>query len=169
MNKQFFFSVALVLLSPLAFGQGAAFDYADDAFRYSDFSQTERPVFGVLAATMLLWVAMPVTCLVMPAGSGLLQPLGVKHQPNVYVVQQSKYISGPADKQHRGKLSIGQFGLDSGGRYDNGSRRWRRTAFGVTYSQSANFFDYTDVRGLNNNPNSSIAQTYVNAANMRLI
>ena len=62
MTKQFIFSTSFVLLAHLAFSQGAAFDYADDAYRYSDFSQNGTARFGVLAATMLPWVEMPVTC-----------------------------------------------------------------------------------------------------------
>ena len=76
---------------------------------------------------------------------------------NTFLGQQTTSSSG--------KVSIGQFSLVLPGRNNNNSSRWRRTAFGVSYSQSANFFDYIDVRGINNNPNSSLAQTYINSAN----
>ncbi|AUD01773.1 hypothetical protein [Spirosoma pollinicola] len=164
MNKQFFFSVALVLLSPLAFGQGAAFDYADDAFRYSDFGQTGTARFRALGGNHAALGGDASNLFGNAAGLAFYNRSELSISPTFTSVNNQNSFLGQQTNSTGGKLSIGQLGLILAGKSDRGGR-WRRTAFGVTYSQSANFFDYTNARGLNNNPNSSIAQTYANAAN----
>ncbi|MFD2935246.1 hypothetical protein [Spirosoma flavum] len=164
MNKQFFFSVTLVLLSPLAFGQGAAFDYADDAFRYSDFSQSGTARFRGLGGNHAALGGDASNLSGNAAGLAFYNRSELSISPTFTSVNNQNTFLGQQTTSNGGKVSVGQFGLVLAGK-SNGSRRWRRTAFGITYSQSTNFFDNVDARGLNNNPNSSIAQTYVNGAN----
>lgn len=164
MNKQFSLSVALVLLSPLAFGQGEAFDYADDAFRFSNFNQTGTARFRALGGNHAALGGDASNLFGNAAGLAFYNRSELSISPTFTSVNNQNSFLGQQTSSTGGKLSIGQFSLVLAGRSDN-NRRWRRTAFGISYSQSANFYDYTDARGLNNNPNSSIAQTYVNAAN----
>jgi hypothetical protein len=164
MNKQFFFSVAFGLLSSLAFGQGAAYDYADDAFRFSDFSQSGTARFRGIGGNHAALGGDASNLSGNAAGLAFYNRSELSISPMFTSVNNQNTFLGQQTTSSNGKVSVGQFGLILAGS-SNGSRRWRRTAFGVTYSQSANFFDYIDVRGLNNNPNSSIAQTYINGAN----
>lgn len=164
MNKQFYFSIALALSSPLAFGQGAAFDYADDAFRFSDFTQSGTARFRALGGNHASLGGDASNLFGNAAGLAFYNRSELSISPNFTSVSNQNNFLGQQTTSMGNKVNVGQFGLVLAGK-STGSSRWRRTAFGITYSQSANFFDYTDARGLNNNPNSSIAQTYVNAAN----
>lgn len=164
MFKQFFFSATLVLLSPLAFGQGAAFDYADDAFRFSDFNQSGTARFRGIGGNHAALGGDASNLAGNAAGLAFYNRSEVSISPSF---MSSNNQSNFLDQQTTGsnsKVSIGQFGaIFAGG--TNGSRRIRRSAWGITYSQSANFFDYSDARGLNKNVNSSIVQSYANGAN----
>ena len=164
MNKQFLFSVAFGLFSSLSFGQGAAYDYADDAFRFSDFSQSGTARFRGIGGNHAALGGDASNLSGNAAGLAFYNRSELSISPMFTSVNNQNTFLGQQTTSNNSKVSVGQFGLILAGN-SNGSRRWRRTAFGVTYSQSANFFDYLDVRGLNNNPNSSIAQTYINAAN----
>ncbi|GAB2539725.1 OmpP1/FadL family transporter [Spirosoma aerophilum] len=164
MNKLFLLSGALVLLSPVAFGQGAAFDYADDAFRFSEFTQSGTARFRALGGNHAALGGDASNLFGNPAGLAFYNRSEFSISPTFTSVNNQNSFLGQQTNSTGSKVSIGQLGLVLAGSSNN-NQRWRRTAFGVTYSQSANFFNYTDASGLNNNPNSSIAQTYINAAN----
>lgn len=164
MTKQFFFSAALVLLSPLAFGQGAAFDYADDAFRFSDFTQSGTARFRGLGGNHAALGGDASNLFGNAAGLAFYNRSELSISPSFTSSNNQSTFLGQQTTGSMGKVSIAQLGaVFAGG--TNGSRRWRRTAWGISYSQSTNFFDYSDARGLNNNQNSSLLQTYVNGAN----
>jgi hypothetical protein len=165
MIKQSFFTVALMAASRLAFGQGAAFDYADDAFRYSDFSQNGTARFRGIGGNHAALGGDASNLSGNPAGLAFYNRSELSLSPMYTSATNQSTFLGQQTSGSSGKVSVGQFGLILPGRNNNGSSRWRRTTFGIGYSQSANFFDYIDARGLNNNPNSSIAQTYINSAN----
>lgn len=164
MNKQFFFSATLVLLSPLAFGQGAAFDYADDAYRFSDFNQSGTARFRGIGGNHAALGGDASNLFGNAAGLAFYNRSEISISPTFTSVNNQNTFLDQQTNSSAGKVSVGQFGaIFAGG--TNGSRRWRRSAWGVTYSQSTNFFDYNDAHGLNNNRNSSLLQTYVNGAN----
>ncbi|WP_020597955.1 hypothetical protein [Spirosoma panaciterrae] len=164
MTKPFYFTVALGLLSHLAFSQGASYEYADDAFRYSDFSQNGTARFRGIGGNHAALGGDASNLSGNPAGLAFYNRSELSISPMFTSANNQNTFLGSQINSSAGKVSIGQFGLILPGS-SNGSRRWRRSAFGVSYSQNVNFFDYVDARGLNNNPNSSIAQTYINAAN----
>ena len=164
MNKQFIFSVAFVASSSLAFGQGAAYDYADDAFRYSDFSQSGTARFRAIGGNHASLGGDASNLFGNAAGLAFYNRSEISISPTLTSINNQNTFLGQQTNSSNSKVSVGQFSLILAGN-SNGSSRWRRTAFGVSYSQSANFFDYFNVRGLNNNPNSSIVQTYINGAN----
>lgn len=164
MNKQLLFSVAFAVSSSLAFGQGAAFDYADDAFRFSDFNQSGTARFRAIGGNHAALGGDASNLFGNAAGLAFYNRSEISISPTLTSINNQNTFLGQQTNSSNSKVSVGQFSLILAGN-SNGSRRWRRTAFGVSYSQSANFFDFLDVRGLNNNPNSSIAQTYINAAN----
>ncbi|MBD2704959.1 hypothetical protein IC229_30295 [Spirosoma sp. BT702] len=164
MRKQFFFSAAITLLTQLAYGQGATADYADDAFRFSDFSQSGTARFRGIGGNHAALGGDASNIFGNPAGLGFYNRSELSVSPAFTSVNNQANFLGQQLTGSSGKVSVGQFGLILAGS-TNGSRRWKRTAFGVTYSQSTNFFDYTDARGQNNNPNSSVLQPYINEAN----
>lgn len=165
MTKQFIFSATFVCLAHLAHSQGAAYDYADDAYRYSDFTQNGTARFRGIGGNHAALGGDASNLSGNPAGLAFYNRSELSISPMLTLSNNQNTFLGQQTTSSNGKFSIGQFGLILPGRNNNNSSRWRRTAFGITYSQSVNFFDYVDVHGLNNNPNSSIAQTYINAAN----
>ncbi|WP_461102011.1 hypothetical protein [Spirosoma koreense] len=164
MNKQLLFSATFVLLSAMAFGQGAAYDYADDAFRFSDFTQSGTARFRGLGGNQAALGGDASNLFGNAAGLAFYNRSEVSISPMFTSSNNQNTFLGQQTNSSGGKVSIGQLSaIFAGG--TNGSRRWRRTAWGISYSQSVNFYDYSDARGFNNNPNSSIAQSYVEAAN----
>ncbi|GAB2568831.1 outer membrane protein transport protein [Spirosoma areae] len=156
--------MSLVVVTHVAFGQGAAFDYADDAFRYSDFTQSGTARFRGLGGNHAALGGDASNLFGNAAGLAFYNRSELSVSPTFTSINNQNTFLGTRSTGSDGKVSVGQFGLVLAGNNSNSSR-WKRTAFGVTYSQSANFFDYVDARGTNINPNSSIAQTYINAAN----
>ncbi len=165
MNKPFLLSALLLGCTRLAFGQGPAADYADDAFRFSDFTQSGTARFRSLGGNHTALGGDASNLFGNPAGLGFYNRSELSISPSLNSVNNQNTFLNQQTTSTNSKVNVGQFSLILAGNNNNGSRRWRRTAFGVSYSQSANFFDYVDARGLNNNPNSSIAQSYVNGAN----
>lgn len=165
MKKLFVCAITSVLLSSVARAQGPAADYADDAFRFSDFTQSGTARFRGLGGNQASLGGDASNLFGNPAGLGFYNRSELSFSPSLNIANSQSTFLGAQTTGTRGRPGIGQFGAILAGKSDNGSRRWRRTAFGITYSQSANFHDYIDARGRNLNPNSSIAQTYVNAAN----
>ncbi|UFH53420.1 hypothetical protein [Spirosoma sp. KNUC1025] len=165
MNKHFFLSATLLVCSHLAFGQGAAYDYADDAFRFSDFNQNGTARFRGLGGNHAALGGDASNLSGNPAGLAFYNRSEISISPMFTSSNNQNTFLGQQTNSSSGKVSVGQFGAIFAGGNNNGSRRLRRSAWGVTYTQSANFFDYSNARGLNNNPNSSIAQSYVEGAN----
>jgi hypothetical protein len=164
MNTKFFLSAILLSCTGLAFGQGPAADYADDAFRFSDFSQSGTARFRGLGGNQTALGGDASNLSGNPAGLAFYNRSELSISPSFNLVNNKSTFLGSETTINGGKFNIGQLGLILAGSSNN-TRRWRRTAFGVSYSQSTNFFDKIDARGVNRNPNSSIAQTYANAAN----
>ena len=169
MTKQLFFSASCVLFSHLAFSQGAAFDYADDAFKYSDVTQNGTARFRGIGGNHAALGGDASNLFGNPAGLAFYNRSELSISPTFTASNNQNTFLGAQTASSSGKVSIGQLGIILPSRNTNNSSRWRRSTFGVSYSQTANFFDYTNVQGLNNNPNSSIAQTYVNDANASAI
>lgn len=164
MNKLFIFSVSLVLLSPLAFGQGTAYDYADDAFRFSDFNQNGTARFRGIGGNHAALGGDASNLSGNAAGLAFYNRSELSISPSFTSSNNQSTFLGQQTAGSMSKVSIGQFSaIFAGG--DNRNRRLRRSAWGISYSQSANFFDYSDASGRNNNQNSSLLQTYVNGAN----
>ncbi|NEU67011.1 porin family protein [Spirosoma agri] len=163
MNTKFLLSAFLVSCAGLAFGQGPAADYADDAFRFSDFSQSGTARFRGLGGNQTALGGDASNLFGNPAGLAFYNRSELSISPSFNLVNNQNTFLGTQTSSNGGKLNVGQLGLVLAGSSSN-ERRWRRTAFGVTYSQSTNFYDKIDARGTNRNPNSSIAQVYANNA-----
>lgn len=164
MNTKYLFSALLLSCAGLTYGQGPAADYADDAFRFSDFSQTGTARFRGLGGNQAALGGDASNIFGNPAGLAFYNRSELSISPSFNLVNNQNSFLGGQTSSTGSKFNIGQLGLVLAGN-SNSQRRWRRTAFGVTYSQSANFYDYVDARGTNRNPNSSLAQTYINEAN----
>ena len=165
MNKHFFFSAALLVLSHLSFGQGAAYDYADDAFRFSDFTQSGTARFRGLGGNQAALGGDASNLFGNAAGLAFYNRSELSISPTFTSANNQSTFLGQQTANSAGKVSVGQFSAIFANKTNNNGRL-RRSAWGISYSQSANFFDYSSARGLNNNPNSSIAQSYVESANL---
>ncbi|GAB3990130.1 outer membrane protein transport protein [Spirosoma daeguense] len=164
MKKQFFLSAVTALAAQLSYGQGPTADYADDAFRFSDFSQNGTARFRGIGGNHAALGGDASNIFGNPAGLGFYNRSELSISPAFTSSNNQTTFLGQQLNGSNGKVSVGELGLVIAGS-TNGSRRWKRSAFGVTYSQSTNFYDYSDARGQNNNANSSLLQTYINGAN----
>ncbi|MCK8490300.1 hypothetical protein M0L20_00470 [Spirosoma sp. RP8] len=163
MNTKFFLSAFFLGCTGLAFGQGPAADYADDAFRFSDFSQSGTARFRALGGNHTALGGDASNLSGNPAGLAFYNRSELNISPSFNLVNNQNSFLGGQTNSNGGKLNIGQLGVILAGSSNN-SRRWRRTAFGIGYSQSTNFYDKIDARGINRNTGSSLAQTYANNA-----
>ncbi|RYF51274.1 MAG: hypothetical protein EOO39_43380, partial [Cytophagaceae bacterium] len=122
MNKQFSLSIALVLLSPLAFGQGAAFDYADDAFRFSDFTQSGTARFRALGGNHAALGGDASNLFGNAAGLAFYNRSELSISPTYTSVNNQNSFLGQQTNSTGGKLSIGQLSLVLAGKSDNNRR-----------------------------------------------
>ncbi|GAB3566851.1 outer membrane protein transport protein [Spirosoma luteolum] len=165
MTKSLLLTTGLLLSTTLLFGQGAASDYADDAFRFSDASLNGTARFRGLGGNHAALGGDASNLFGNPAGLGFYNRSELSISPSLNLVSNQNNFLGAQTVGSNSKASIGQFSLVLAGGDKNNNQRWRRSSFGISYAQTANFYDYIDARGTNNNQNSSIVQSYINAAN----
>ena len=163
--KKISFLFLSVLIAQPSFGQGPAVDYADDAFRYSDQVISGTARFRGIGGNHAALGGDASTIFGNPAGLGFYNRSELSISPSFNLnSNQSAYLGGNTTVNSN-KANIGQFSLVLAGSNANDNARWRRTVFGVSYSQSLNFNETVDASGLNRNNNSSFTQQYINDAN----
>jgi len=163
-----------ICLSGLLLYAGAAFGqtvdpsiYAGDAFRYSEITQTGTARFQGLGGNHAALGGDASSTFGNPAGLGFYNRSEFSISPALNLINtQSSYI-GSVRSDNKANPTLGHLGLVLASSQQNGSRRWRRSTLGITYSRLANFNNQFSFGARNNR--SSIADTYVNAANGRQI
>lgn len=165
--KQLFFSSALVLVAHLSFGQATGYaEYADDAFRYSNFNQnTGTARMRGLGGNHTALGGDASNVFGNPAGLGFYNRSEVSITPTINATSNKSLYLGSNTTATNSNVNIGQFGLIFAGRGNNINTTLRRSTFGITYSQSTNFSEQVIGAGTNRNTNSSIVQPYINDAN----
>lgn len=166
--KKVLFLLITTFITRISFGQGPAVDYADDAFRYSDQVISGTARFRGMGGNHAALGGDASTIFGNPAGLGFYNRSELSISPSLNLTRNQSGYLGSTTIGTKNNANIGQFSLVLAGN-NNGSRRWRRSAFGVSYSQSLNFHETVDASGLNRNNNSSFIQQYINDANGRNI
>ncbi len=163
--KHVLFSVALVLTARLGFGQGSAAEYADDAFRYSNFNQTGTARFRGLGGNQTALGGDASNVFGNPAGLGFYNRSELSISPSVNLTSNKSSYLGSTSTATNSNVNIAQFGVIFAGRGNTTNTTLRRSNFGISYSQSVNFSEQVLASGTNRNTNSSIVQQYINGAN----
>ncbi|QJW90504.1 hypothetical protein HNV11_14510 [Spirosoma taeanense] len=166
--KKISFLFVTALITQASFGQGPAVDYADDAFRYSDQVINGTARFRGMGGNQTALGGDASSIFGNPAGLGFYNRSELSISPSFNITSNQSNFLGSSTTGLKNKGSVGQFSLVLAGG-NNGSRRWRRSALGISYSQSLNFNETIDAAGLNRNNNSSFLQQYINDANARNI
>lgn len=168
--KQFLLTTGILFSTGLTFGQGSAAEYADDAFRYSNFTQSGTARFRGLGGNQAALGGDASSTFGNPAGLAFYNRSEFSISPSLNLTSNQNNYLGSQSNSTKTNFNIGQLGIvfalgrtNNDSRYNN-STRWRRSTIGITYSQSVNFSNRMDVSGTNNNTNSSILQPYINGA-----
>ncbi|GAB3508853.1 outer membrane protein transport protein [Spirosoma knui] len=163
--KKFCFITSITLLTQAVYAQGPAVDYADDAFRYSDQVISGTARFRGMGGNHASLGGDASTIFGNPAGLGFYNRSEVSVSPSFNINRNESNYLGGSTIGTKNNVNVGQFSLVLAGNNSNGSRRWRRSTLGISYSQSLNFNELVDATGINRNNNSSFTQAYLNDVN----
>lgn len=156
----------LLSVAQLTYGQDTPSAYADATYQYSDNVLNGTARFRGLGGNHAALGGDASNLFGNPAGLGFYNRSEFSISPSFNGVNNRSSFLGSQTTGLQGNVSVGQLSVVFAGR-DNGpdNRRFRRSSFGISYSQALNFQDYYNAIGQNVNRNSSILQTYANAAN----
>ncbi len=162
--KRFIAGLLLALPTSSLLAQGSAAEYADDAFRYNDFVQQGTARFRGVGGNHTALGGDASNIAGNPAGLGFYNRSEFTLSPSINLTSaKSGFLSGTTNG-NKTNVNIGQLSLVFAGETSPNSR-WRRSSFGISYSQSLNFSDQVDAQGRNNNTNSTFLNEYIPGLN----
>ncbi|AQG79339.1 hypothetical protein [Spirosoma montaniterrae] len=147
MKTRLFVLGALLLNAGVSFGQENI--YAAEAFRFSDYQQNGTARFRGLGGNHTALGGDASSTFGNPAGLAFYNRSELSISPMINLKNTQSTFLGSSLSDNSTKFSIGQLGLVFAGGGDRGSR-WRRTTFGVTYHQNANYANRYAFQGRNN-------------------
>ena len=137
--KQFLLTTGILFSTGLAFGQGSAAEYADDAFRYSNFTQPGTARFRGLGGNQAALGGDASSTFGNPAGLAFYNRSEFSISPSVNLTSNQNNYLGSQSNSTKTNFNIGQLGVvfalgrnNNDSRYNN-STRWRRSTIGITY------------------------------------
>ena len=157
-------SLLLALSNTSLLAQGSAVEYADDAFRFNDFVLQGSARFRGVGGNHTALGGDASNIAGNPAGLGFYNRSEFTLSPSINIVSPKSEFLGSVTKANKTNANIGQLSLIFAGE-SSGNSRWRRSSFGISYSQSQNFADNVDAQGRNNNINSSFLNEYLPGLN----
>lgn len=157
MNRRIILTAGLLTTAVVTYGQ-----YAGDAFRYSDQTVNGTARFQGLGGNHAALGGDASNAFGNPAGLGFYNRSELSISPSLRLTDADGKFLGQTTNASRSQVSVGQASLIFAGNPQNNTRL-RRTVFGLTYSQQANFSNEFILRGTNNR--SSLADTYVASVN----
>lgn len=153
MNKRILLTAGLLTTAVVSYGQ-----YAGDAFRYADQTVNGTARFQGLGGNHAALGGDASNAFGNPAGLGYYNRSELSITPSFRITDVSANFLGQTTNANKTQGNIAQASLIFAGNPQNNTRL-RRTTFGITYSQQANFSNQFILRGTNNR--SSIADNYV--------
>ncbi|WP_080240171.1 OmpP1/FadL family transporter [Spirosoma rigui] len=157
MNRRIVLTAGLLTTAVVSYGQ-----YAGDAFRYSDQTTNGTARFQGLGGNHAALGGDASNAFGNPAGLGFYNRSELSITPSFRLTDVQANFLGQNTTAKQTQASVGQASLIFAGNPRN-STRVRRTTFGITYSQQANFANQFILRGTNNR--SSLADSYVASVN----
>lgn len=155
----------LLILTGLLLVAGATFaqDYSGDVFRFSNQPITGTARFQGLGGNHAALGGDASTVSGNPAGLGFYNRSELSISPGVNLLNvESQYI-GQTTLSNKTAPTINNVALIFAGDPAKRGTRWKRTAFGVTYSQQANLLNEFTFSGLN--AKSSLADAFAQDLN----
>ncbi|MEZ0484245.1 hypothetical protein [Fibrella aquatica] len=162
--KRLLAGLLLALPTSSLLAQGSAAEYADDAFRYNDFVLQGSARFRGVGGNQTSLGGDASNIAGNPAGLGFYNRSEFTLSPSLNLSSNRSAFLGSNTDANKTNFNIGQASLVFAGQSSPNSR-WRRSAFGVSYSQSLNFSNNIDAQGRNNNPNSTFLNEYLPGLN----
>ncbi len=162
--KRLLAGLLLALPTSSLLAQGSAAEYADDAFRYNDYVLQGTARFRGVGGNHVSLGGDASNIAGNPAGLGFYNRSEFTLSPSINLSSTKNVYLGSTTNADKTNVNIGQLGLVFAGETSPNSR-WRRSSFGVSYSQSLNFSDNIDAQGRNNNTNSTFLNEYIPGLN----
>ncbi|MBO0947050.1 hypothetical protein [Fibrella forsythiae] len=162
--KRFLAGLLLALPTSSLLAQGSAAEYADDAFRYNDFVQQGSARFRGVGGNQVALGGDASNIAGNPAGLGFYNRSEITFSPSINLTSARSGFLGSTVDASKTNFNIGQLSLVFAGEPSRNSR-WRRSSFGISYSQSLNFSSTSDAQGRNNNTNSTFLNEYIPGLN----
>jgi hypothetical protein len=164
MNKILLITAGLALTTSLTFGQTGDI-YAGEAFKNSEILQTGTARFRGLGGNHAALGGDASNAFGNPAGLAFYNRSEISISPMMLLNNSSSAYIGNTVAANKTRPAITQFGLIFANDDSQNNSRWKRTAFGVTFSQQINYFNNLSFGGRNLNANSSFLQPFINDAN----
>lgn len=162
--KRFLAGLLLALPTSSLLAQGSAAEYADDAFRYNDFVLQGSARFRGVGGNQAALGGDASNISGNPAGLGFYNRSEFTLSPSINLSSsKNAFLTGNANSD-KTNFNIGQLSLVFAGESSPYSK-WKRSSFGISYSQSLNFSNSIDAQGRNNNPNSTFLNEYIPGLN----
>ena len=162
--KRLLAGLLLALPTTSLLAQGDPAQYADDAFRYNDFVQQGSARFRAVGGNHAALGGDASNIAGNPAGLGFYNRSEFTLSPSLNLLSGKSTFLGSNLNAEKTNVNIGQLSVVFAGQTSPNSR-WRRSSFGVSYSQSLNFSDQVDASGLNKNTNSTFLNEYIPGLN----
>ncbi|MEZ0542425.1 hypothetical protein [Fibrella arboris] len=162
--KRLLAGLLLALPTTSLLAQGSAAEYADDAFRYNDFVLQGSARFRGVGGNQTALGGDASNISGNPAGLGFYNRSEFTLSPSINLLSSKNAYLGSNTNADKTNFNIGQLSLVFAGESSRNSR-WRRSSFGISYSQSLNFSGSVDAQGRNNNTNSTFLNEYIPGLN----
>ncbi|WP_375445688.1 hypothetical protein [uncultured Fibrella sp.] len=162
--KRLLAGLLLALPTSSLLAQGSAAEYADDAFRYNDFVLQGSARFRGVGGNQAALGGDASNISGNPAGLGFYNRSEFTLSPSINLSSSKNGYLGSNTNSDKTNFNIGQLSLVFAGEKSPYSR-WKRSSFGISYSQSLNFSSSVDAQGRNNNPNSTFLNEYIPGLN----
>lgn len=158
--KRLLASLLLAFLSTALLAQGTFSNYADDAFRFNDFVQSGTARFRGVGGNQAALGGDASNITGNPAGLGFYNRSEFSISPSINFNTTTNRFLDNARTSDKTNVNIGNLSLVFAGDRSRNSP-WRRSSFGISYSQNSNFSTLVDAQGTNRNNNSTFLNEYL--------
>ncbi|MEZ0610641.1 hypothetical protein ACAW74_19155 [Fibrella sp. WM1] len=158
--KRFLAGLLLALPSTTLLAQGNFANYADDAYRFSDFTQSGTARFRGTGGNQVALGGDASNITGNPAGLGFYNRSEFSLSPSLNFNSTTNRFLNNTRTADKTNVNIGNLSLVFAGERPRSSE-WRRSSFGISYSQNSNFSTLVDAQGTNQNNNSTFINEYL--------
>jgi hypothetical protein len=158
--KRILASLLLALPTTSLLAQGSFANYADDAFRFNDFTQSGTARFRGIGGNHAALGGDASNIFGNPAGIGFYNRSEFSLSPTYNTNSTNSQFIDNTRSSDKGNVNIGHLSVIFAGDPSRNSN-WRRSSFGISYSQNTNFSSLIDAQATNRNNNSTFLNEYL--------